>query len=1227
MRNPVHLRLRHLGFISLLAGLFLLLSPVYAALTAITGEFQVNTGTGSGSTLLDQRSDIGVNPTTGDFIVVWQSDQSATESDVFFQRYNSSGAAQGSNTRVHAGNTNDQRRPRIAVNPSNGDFVVVWESDDDVSAAFDYNVYARIFNASGTALTGEILVAGATGAQTDARVAMNGSGNFVVVWQSLGDGSSTGVYFQRYNSAGTAQGGATQANVTILNPQIQAAIGIDSSGNFVIVWRDSSVGPATPDIVMRRFDPSGAALSGEVTVGSTANLQSNPVIAMRQSTGDFVVVWHSTHAFANAQVYFQRYNSALTPQGSETLVSTNTGDVNQTADVSMNGSGEFMITWARTVTAGVEVQTEGRRYNASGTGVGSEFRVDTVAGTDTDPTVALSDGEVVLFAWPSSPNNELYARLYADNADLGISKTSAVTGFPAYNNTNFVPGVTLSYTITVTNSGPSAVTGAVVTDTLPPELSGATWTCNSVGVASCVSGSPSGTGAASTGSISQSIDIAAGGGNSVIFLLTKIIPTTQLTGFSNTASVAAPIGTGDSNTFNNSATRSLTPIEVADMIVTKTDSPDPVTAGRDISYTITVTNNGPSNANSVSFSDLVPSGTTFVSLTSPGGWSCTTPSVGGTGTVGCSIASLNPAANGVFTLVLRTNPGTGGTTVTNTASATTTSTDPNGGNSSGQATTTVSGPTLVFTQQPTTTNIGSPITPAVTVELRDTTNAVITTDNSSQVSLAIGTNPGGGTLTGGGAVTVVNGVATFAGLSIDSPGVGYTLVASSAGASNTTSSAFDITAQPPTQITFGTQPTNTVAGASITPSVTVEVRDASNAIVTGDNITQVTLTINNNPGGGTLGGTVTQTAVNGIVTFPGLSIDKVGTGYTLDASATGLTGDTSNPFNITVGAPDHVAFVQQPTSATAGVAISPAVTVQILDAFDNLVTTSSATVDITINNNPGGGTLSGTTSVAAVNGVATFNTLSIDKVGVGYTLDADSTGLTGDTSTAFDITAAAPDHVAFVQQPTNTAAGAAITPAVTVEIRDAFDNVITTSSATVNVAIGTNPGGGTLGGTTSVAAVNGVATFSTLGINAAGVGYTLTASSAGLTGDTSSAFNITAGAADHIVFVQQPTNTAAGNTITPAVTVQVLDVFNNLLTADNSTQITLAIGTNPGGGTLNGTLTQTVVNGVATFNNLSINEAGVGYTLTASAAGLTGDTSSAFNISPAAPTQLLFVQQ
>src|SRR5439155_1743797 len=231
----------------------------------------------------------------------------------------------------------------------------------------------------------------------------------------------------------------------------------------------------------------------------------------------------------------------------------------------------------------------------------------------------------------------------------------------------------------------------------------------------------------------------------------------------------------------------------------------------------------------------------------------------------------------------------------------------------------------------------------------------------------------------------------------------------------------------------------------------------------------------------------------------------------------------------------------QPSNAVAGAANSPATQVAVQDAQGNTVTTATISITLAIGTNPASGTLAGTKTVAAVNGVATFSTLSLNVVGTGYTLTAAATGLTGATSTAFNIGVGAAAKLVFSVQPSNSGAGAAITPAVQVTVQDAQGNPVTTATTSFTFAIGTNPASGTLAYTTPVAAVNGVATFSNLSMDVAGTGYTLTASATGLTGVTSSAFNIGVGAAAKLVFTVQPSNTAAGAAITPAVQVTVQD--------------------------------------------------------------------------------------
>jgi hypothetical protein len=118
---------------------------------------------------------------------------------------------------------------------------------------------------------------------------------------------------------------------------------------------------------------------------------------------------------------------------------------------------------------------------------------------------------------------------------------------------------------------------------------------------------------------------------------------------------------------------------------------------------------------------------------------------------------------------------------------------------------------------------------------------------------------------------------------------------------------------------------------------------------------------------------------------------------------------------------------------------------------------------------------------------------------------------------------------------------------------------------------------------------------------------------AGLAPDTSDAFSITAGTATQLLFTVQPSNAVRSVAIAPAMRVTALDAQGNVATGFTG-NVTLAIATNPGGGTLAGVLTQAAANGIATFSGITINNAGAGYVLKATATGLTDGLSVLFNI-------------
>ena len=138
----------------------------------------------------------------------------------------------------------------------------------------------------------------------------------------------------------------------------------------------------------------------------------------------------------------------------------------------------------------------------------------------------------------------------------------------------------------------------------------------------------------------------------------------------------------------------------ANLSITKTAAPDPVVTGSSLSYTITVTNNGPDAAENVALSDEIPANTTFASLTAPAGWDCTTPNEGETGTVNCTTTSLASDAPASFTLVVEVDCATlDDTTISNTASVSADTADPDTDNNSHTVEVTASNPAPVITSE------------------------------------------------------------------------------------------------------------------------------------------------------------------------------------------------------------------------------------------------------------------------------------------------------------------------------------------------------------------------------------------------------------------------------------------------------------------------------------------------------------------------------------------------
>ncbi len=210
----------------------------------------------------------------------------------------------------------------------------------------------------------------------------------------------------------------------------------------------------------------------------------------------------------------------------------------------------------------------------------------------------------------------------------------------------------------------------------------------------------------------------------------------------------------------------------------------------------------------------------------------------------------------------------------------------------------------------------------------------------------------------------------------------------------------DVTPGAAAQLFFAPPPGTINANTPISPPLQVVIQDQFGNII--QNATDaVTAAIANNPGGGTLSGTTTRNAVNGIATFDDLSINLFGNGYTLHATSGSLTPSTTSPFNVL--GPVQLAFFNE-QAANPIIQNTPfTLEVEVQDQFGQRFPNATNSVTLSIANNPGGGTLSGVTTLNASNGLAVFNGLSIDAPGDGYTFNAASNGLTPAGSAPYNI--------------------------------------------------------------------------------------------------------------------------------------------------------------------------------------------------------------------------------
>jgi hypothetical protein len=310
----------------------------------------------------------------------------------------------GPEFRINSYTTGSQQRPAIGIGgPSPGlaslpAFVVTWNSNGQDGSGI--GVFGQRFGGTALPLGVEFRVNETTFGnqyQWSSGAGRAPAGAFVAVWNALDN-----VFGRLHDAAGAPSGGEFLVNTFTTSFQDRATAAVAATGRFVVTWESAGQDGSGRGIFAQRYDASGARQGAEFRVNTaTAGSQYRPNVAT-DAAGNFVVVWDGDTDGSNWGIFGQRFDAGGSPLGAEFRVNTYTTDRQTFPQVARTPTGSFVVVWSSYRQDGSGYGVFGQRFDAAGAPAGAEFRANTYTlFSQGQESVAIDAAGGFVVAWRS----------------------------------------------------------------------------------------------------------------------------------------------------------------------------------------------------------------------------------------------------------------------------------------------------------------------------------------------------------------------------------------------------------------------------------------------------------------------------------------------------------------------------------------------------------------------------------------------------------------------------------------------------------------------------------------------------------------------------------------------------------------------------------------------------------------------------------------------------------